>query len=61
MYVYVCVCTHACAGRPGRPEGGDAQGMRALFELVKEVVGKGGWLEEDEESEEGEEGGTEEK
>ena len=30
-------------GRPGRPEGGDAQGMRALYEVVKEVAEKGGW------------------
>ncbi|KAM3569355.1 hypothetical protein VYU27_008544, partial [Nannochloropsis oceanica] len=43
-------------GRPGRPEGGDAQGMRALFEVVKEVGAKGGWPKDGKEEEEGEEG-----
>jgi hypothetical protein len=38
------------AGRPGRPEGGDAQGMRALFELIKEIGEKGGLPVQDEEA-----------
>lgn len=39
------------AGRPGRPEGGEPQGMRALFHLIKEVGEKGGWPAEGEEEE----------
>lgn len=30
------------ASRPGRPEGGEAQGMRALFSLLKDMYGGSG-------------------
>lgn len=28
------------ASRPGRPEGGEAQGMRALYALLEDMYGK---------------------
>ncbi len=28
------------ASRPGRPEGGEAQGMRALYALLEDMFGK---------------------
>jgi hypothetical protein len=29
------------SGKPGRPEGGEPQGMRAIFSLLEERFGKG--------------------
>lgn len=49
-WVHVDFNAANAGARPGRPEGGDPQGMRALFELVKEVSSKGGWpVDQDEE------------
>jgi hypothetical protein len=42
-----CRCCCCCCWHMETFTGGDAQGMRALFELVKEVAAQGGWPQDE--------------
>lgn len=42
-WIHVDLMAWNTGGRPGRPEGGEAQGLRALFALVAETAERGGW------------------
>lgn len=42
-WIHIDVMAWNTAGRPGRPEGGEAQGLRALYALIRETVRRGGW------------------
>ena len=37
-WIHVDLMAYNLRSLPGRPEGGDAMGMRALFELIKQRV-----------------------
>ncbi|WP_119167473.1 leucyl aminopeptidase family protein [Algihabitans albus] len=42
-WIHVDLMAWNTAGRPGRPEGGEAQGLRALYALVQTTVERGSW------------------
>ncbi len=42
-WIHVDLMAWTPSARPGRPEGGEAQGLRALFALLRETGARGGW------------------